>query len=164
MRSMRTLLLGGALAVTALAPAPGALATGHSTAPVPTVAPAPARADDVVQSFRNQATGRCMDDTNNGFRTWSCNGSTPQKWSVHVWGDGTRQLRSLNTGRCVEDTDNGFRTVATCNSNPEQSWWVKAWGDGTVRFQNQATMRCIDDSSLGFRTWACNDTPYQSWS
>ncbi|MET9415679.1 RICIN domain-containing protein [Streptomyces klenkii] len=152
MRSMRTLLLGGSLAVTSL------------VATVPMASAAPAGAEDVVQSFRNQATGKCMDDTNNGFRTWSCNGSTPQKWSVHVWGDGTRQLRSANTGRCVEDTDNGFRTVGSCSSAPEQSWWVKVWADGTVRFQNQATLRCIDDSNQGFRTWACNDSPYQSWS
>ncbi|MGK5637127.1 RICIN domain-containing protein [Streptomyces sp. URMC 126] len=151
MRHLRTLLLGGALTAASLIPAPGALA-------------APAGTTDVVQSFRNQATGRCIDDTNQGFRTWSCNGSTPQKWSVHVWGDGTRQLRSVNTGRCVEDTDNGFRTVGSCGSAPEQSWWVKVWGDGTVRFQNQATGRCIDDSNQGFRTWACNDSPYQSWS
>ncbi|MFF7727106.1 RICIN domain-containing protein [Streptomyces sp. NPDC008001] len=154
MRSMRTLLIGGFLVATSLVPAPGALAAAAS----------PAGAQDAVQTFRNQATGKCMDDTNNGFRTWSCNGSTPQKWSVHVWNDGTRQLRSANTGRCVEDTDNGFRTVGNCGSNPEQSWWVKVWADGTVRFQNQATLRCIDDSNQGFRTWACNDSPYQSWS
>lgn len=153
MRGMGKFLLGGALVFASLVPTTGALAA----------AGAPARADDAIQSLRNQATGRCMDDTSNGFRTWSCNGSSPQLWNVHVWGDGTRQLRNNNTGRCIEDTDNGFRTV-NCNSSPEQSWWVKVWGDGTVRFQNQHTQRCIDDSSLGFRTWACNDTQYQSWS
>ncbi|MFJ3326056.1 RICIN domain-containing protein [Streptomyces griseus] len=116
-----------------------------------------------AQSFQNQATGRCIDDTDNGFRTWSCNGSYAQKWNIISWTDGTRQLRSVNTARCMEDTDNGFRTVQTCNSSREQSWWVKVWNDGSIRFQNQATGRCIDDSSLGFRTWACNDTAFQSW-
>lgn len=157
MRGTRSLLLGGVFALASLAAPSDALAVENGS-------PSPARADDAIQSFRNQATGRCMDDTDNGFRTWSCNGSSPQLWTVHTWDDGTRQLRNINTGRCVEDTDNGFRTVGTCSSSPEQSWWVKVWADGTVRFQNQATLRCIDDSSLGFRTWACNDTPYQSWS
>ncbi|MFJ6700015.1 RICIN domain-containing protein [Streptomyces sp. NPDC091272] len=166
MRALRTLLLGGALALASLASAPGALALEGDPAPQGTeTVTTPAGAVDAIQSFRNQATGRCLDDTDNGgFRAWSCNGSNPQKWSVHVWGDSTRQLRNVATGRCIEDTDNGFRTVGACNSSPEQSWWVTVWGDGTVRFQNQLTGRCIDDSSLGLRTWGCNNTPYQSWS
>ncbi|MCX4846451.1 RICIN domain-containing protein [Streptomyces sp. NBC_00893] len=157
MRGTRSLLIGGVLVLASLsAPTGTALAAGNGSA-------SPARAADATQSFRNQATGRCMDDTDDGFRTWSCNGSNPQLWDVKVWDDGTRQLRNVNTGRCVEDSDNGFRTVGTCGSTPEQSWWIKVWDDGTVRFQNQATLRCIDDSSLGFRTWPCNDAPYQSW-
>lgn len=158
MRGTRSLLLGGIFVLASLAAPPGALAAENGSGPA-----SPARVADATQSFRNQATGRCMDDTDNGFRTWSCNGSNPQLWDVKVWDDGTRQLRNVNTNRCVEDSDNGFRTVGTCSSSPAQSWWVKVWGDGTVRFQNQATLRCIDDSSLGFRTWPCNDTTYQSW-
>ncbi|MFB7101481.1 RICIN domain-containing protein [Streptomyces hydrogenans] len=155
MRAATTLLLGGALALASLTPATGALAaTSGSFGPAGTY--------DAVQSFRNQSTNRCMDDTTNGFRTWSCNGSNPQLWNVRVWGDGTRELRNINTGRCIEDTDSGFRT-AVCNAGQEQSWWITVWNDGTVRFKNQHTSRCIDDSSLGFRTWACNSLPYQSW-
>ncbi|MEU9851693.1 RICIN domain-containing protein [Streptomyces sp. NPDC047974] len=156
MRVTTTFLLGGALSLASLTPATGAVAASSGPA-------GQARTYDAVQSFQNQATGRCMDDTDNGFRTWSCNGSSPQRWNVRVWGDGTRELKNINTGRCIEDTDSGFRT-AVCNSSREQSWWVQVWNDGTVRFQNQHTSRCIDDSSLGFRTWACNSLPYQSWS
>ncbi|MFJ2607894.1 RICIN domain-containing protein [Streptomyces sp. NPDC087425] len=157
MLGMRSHLIGGALALVVLAVTTDtALASANDSASA-------ARAADATQGFRNQATGRCMDDTDAGFRTWSCNGSGPQLWDVKVWGDGTRQLRNVSTGRCVEDSDDGFRTVGTCGSSPAQSWWVKVFADGTVRFQNQATLRCVDDSSLGFRTWPCNDTPYQSW-
>ncbi|MEV4440763.1 RICIN domain-containing protein [Streptomyces sp. NPDC049577] len=162
MRRTRALLLGAALSLTSLAVAPSALADGNGTL---SVRNSPAGATDAIQTFRNQATGRCMDDTTNGgFRTWSCNGSGPQKWNVHVWNDGTRQLRNINTGRCIEDTDNGLRTVI-CNSSPEQSWWIKVWNDGTVRFQGQVTGRCLEDSDgSGFRTWACDSSPNQSWS
>ncbi|MEI7031547.1 RICIN domain-containing protein [Streptomyces pratensis] len=157
MRGMHALLLGGVLTLASLAAPPGAPAAENTSQ-------ADARTAAATQSFRNQATNRCMDDTDSGFRTWSCNGSRPQLWDVKVWGDGTRQLRNVNTGRCIEDSHtNGFRTVGSCSSAAEQSWWVKVWGDGTVRFQNQVTLRCIDDSSLGFRTFPCNDLPYQSW-
>lgn len=164
-RSTSKVFAGGAVAIAALVSlvqAPVALAAAAPSSPSSAGAAAPVSPYD-AQSFRNQATGRCIDDTDNGFRTWSCNGSNAQKWNVISWNDGTRQLRSVNTARCMEDTANGFRTVQTCNSSPEQSWWVKVWNDGSIRFQNQATGRCIDDSSLGFRTWACNDTAFQSW-
>ncbi len=164
-RSTRKVSAGGAVALAALVSlvhAPAALAAGAPSVSPSAGAVALANPGD-AQSFQNQATGRCIDDTDNGFRTWSCNGSNAQKWNIISWNDGTRQLRSVNTARCMEDTDNGFRTVQTCNSSREQSWWVKVWNDGSIRFQNQATGRCIDDSSLGFRTWACNDTAFQSW-
>jgi hypothetical protein len=114
---------------------------------------------DVVNTFKNQATARCIDDSSAGFRTWTCNSSANQQWNVHVWGDGTRQLKSQATGRCIDDSSAGFRTW-TCwpGSNPSsanQSWYVTAWGDGTIQFKNQATGRCIDDSAAGFRTWTC---------
>ncbi|WP_405861710.1 hypothetical protein OG361_40095 [Streptomyces sp. NBC_00090] len=73
MSGTRTLLLGGALAFASLVPASGAVAAASGTH-------APARTQDVVQSFRNQATDRCMDDTSNGFRTWPCNSTPYQSW------------------------------------------------------------------------------------
>ena len=87
------------------------------------VAPASVSAD-VINTFRNQQTNRCMDDTDQGgFRTFACNNTNPQRWNVHVWADVTRELRNINTGRCIDDTDSGgFRTFP-CNSTPAQSWF-----------------------------------------
>ncbi|WP_228990485.1 RICIN domain-containing protein [Streptomyces sp. DH8] len=158
MRGKHALLLGGVITLASLVAPPGAVASEGDSRATPRTAVA-------TQTFRNQATGRCLDDTNNGFRTWSCNGTNPQLWDVRVWGDGTRQLRNVNTQRCIEDSHaHGLRTVGSCSSAAEQSWWIKVWDDGTVRFQNQATLRCIDDSSLGLRTFACNNLEFQSWS
>ncbi|MFF1615790.1 RICIN domain-containing protein [Amycolatopsis sp. NPDC058278] len=86
----------------------------------------PAVVADAVNTFKNQATGRCIDDSSAGFRTWTCNTSTNQKWNVHIWGDGTRQLKNQATGRCIDDSSAGFRTW-TCwpGSDPNsanQSW------------------------------------------
>ncbi|MFJ7087517.1 hypothetical protein ACIQU8_30310 [Streptomyces griseus] len=33
-----------------------------------------------AQSFQNQATGRCIDDSSLGFRTWACNDTAFQSW------------------------------------------------------------------------------------
>jgi len=119
---------------------------------------------DPINIYQNQATRRCMDDTDHGgFRTWTCNGTPAQRWIVHRWPDNTYRFQNLNTGRCIDDNSaNGFRT-RTCNTSPNQSWYVRYWADGTRRFQNQATGRCIDDSANGFRTLPCNTSPNQSW-
>jgi hypothetical protein len=121
-----------------------------------------AHAADPIYTYKNQATARCIDDTDQGFRTWTCNGTNPQRWWVKDWGDGTFRFQNVNTGRCIDDSDQGFRTW-TCNAGQNQSWYVTYWGDGTRRFQNQATGRCMDDSGNGFRTWSCNTGQNQSW-
>jgi hypothetical protein len=115
------------------------------------------------QTFKNQATGHCMDDSSNGWRAVGCNGTSHQAFDVKAWSDGTRELRNVYTGRCVDDSSNGFRTHA-CNQSIWQSWTVKNWGDGTIRFQNQGTGRCIEDGGSGFRTASCNDSQNESWS
>lgn len=127
------------------------------------VHPQAAGAADPVWSYRNQATNRCMDDTNEGgFRTWPCNGTNPQRWTVHTWNDGTVRFQNNATGRCIYDSNTGFRTMP-CDSSTNQSWWVKYWNDGTRRFQNQQTGRCIRDGNDGFFTWTCDASTNQSW-
>ncbi|PJE96732.1 hypothetical protein CUT44_17020 [Streptomyces carminius] len=148
---MSTTLLKRAAAVGVSAAALALLPLGGASA-----------ATNAVNTFQNQGTGRCIDDTSNGFRTWDCNNSAAQQWNVHKWADGTVQLRNLNTGRCMYDGDQGFKT-ATCDSSTNQSWFVRHWNDGTIELKNQATNKCIDDSNLGFRTLGCNTGVYQSW-
>ncbi|MCB8900989.1 MULTISPECIES: RICIN domain-containing protein [unclassified Streptomyces] len=120
------------------------------------------RAADVVQTFANMATGSCLDDSQQyGLRGYACNGGVYQKWNVHVWGDGTRQLRNLATNECL--FDDGF-TLDTrgCNSSREQSWFAHKSGD-RVTFQSQATGECLDDSQYGLRTIQCYYNRNQTW-
>jgi hypothetical protein len=130
-------------------------------------------AADPVQTLKNKATHRCLDDSGKGLRTLGCNNKSTQKWRIHVWKDKTRQLRSVGTGECLDDSSKGLRTVSCwAGSNPNskfQSWIKATYSDGTVRLQNQATRRCLDDSSRGLRTVKCwpNSSKYrafQSWS
>jgi hypothetical protein len=125
-------------------------------------APAAHAADPIV-SYSNQGTGKCIDDTPAGFRTWTCNGTNAQRWIVHTWADNTVRFQNVNTGRCMEDTPSVFRT-SPCNSSEAQSWWVTYWNDGTRRFMNQATGACIEDSwLLGLRTPNCDSSVWESW-
>jgi hypothetical protein len=137
-------------------------ALGVSVAAFALVPAATASAADAVNTFKNQATNRCIDDTSQGFRTFDCNGTPAQNWIVHKWNDGTVQLKNANTNRCMYDSDQGFKTLP-CDSSTNQSWHVRHWNDGTLELKNQATNRCIDDSNLGFRTLGCNAGQYQSW-
>jgi hypothetical protein len=138
------------------------LGTLTTAAAVLLAAPA-AHAADPVWSYSNQGSGLCIDDTSAGFRLWNCNGTNPQKWSVHTWNDGTVRFQNVNTGRCMDDSGADFHT-APCSSSVYQSWWVKYWEDGTRRFQNQGTTMCIEGSSiLGLRTPSCDSSVWESW-
>jgi hypothetical protein len=72
--------------------------------------------------FQNVNTGRCIDDSDQGFRTWTCNAGQNQSWYVTYWGDGTRRFQNQATGRCMDDSGNGFRTWS-CNTGQNQSWF-----------------------------------------
>jgi hypothetical protein len=70
----------------------------------------------------NAYTNRCIDDSGMGFRTFSCNNSDNQRWTIVRRGDGAIQLHNQSTNRCMDDSGAGFRTW-TCNPNYQQ-WWV----------------------------------------
>jgi hypothetical protein len=121
---------------------------------------------DATETLRNQATGRCLDAL---WLRWyhqtdDCDGTVYQKWNVHVWNDGMRELKSVWSGECLDDSDGYGLRAFSCNASRYQSWWVHRWNDGTIELKNQATGRCLDDSSAGLRTYPCNALPYQSWS
>lgn len=125
---------------------------------------------DSTQTFKNQWTKKCLDDSNYGVRTFTCNGTKFQQWIVHVWKDQTRQLRSNSTGKCLDDSSLGLRTFncwpGSDSRSKFQSWYVHRWNDGTIQFRNQSTGRCLDDSSgSGLRTVKCyaGGSKYQSW-
>jgi hypothetical protein len=128
------------------------------------VAAPAANAADPIYGYRNQGTGKCLDDTSAGFRVWDCNGTNPQRWRVTDLGGDNVRMQNVNTGRCIDHANvQGLRTV-DCNGGNYQKWHVLYWGDGTRRFQNVATGYCIENSSfLGLRTPNCDSSTWQSW-
>ncbi|MDX6758718.1 RICIN domain-containing protein [Streptomyces sp. F8] len=145
------------------------LAAGLATATATHEADAaPTSALDSVQSFRNDATSACLDDSEHGIRTYTCLGNDHQKWNVHRWADGTRELRNINTGRCLTGSPGGKVAPYPCDKAKDQSWIVHRYPDGAVELKNQQTGLCLDDSpSHHLRTFPCGThtqkSPYQTW-
>ncbi|MEU9190830.1 RICIN domain-containing protein [Streptomyces sp. NPDC048484] len=127
-----------------------------------------APAVDPIQTFRNVATGKCLDDSfGAGVRTHPCNYGPAQQWSVHAWNDGTRRLQNAATGRCLSLVGLASVGIATCNSSEEQSWFPFHDEYGRVAFENQASVRasCLDDSfEFGLRVIGCNYQGWQMWA
>ncbi|MFD7031349.1 RICIN domain-containing protein [Streptomyces sp. NPDC059917] len=144
------------------------LALGTALVPASTALAEPAGALDSVQSFRNAATSACLDDSDAGVRTYTCLGNDHQKWNVHQWKDGTRELRNVKTGFCLADNPRGTATHLPCDKHKDESWIVHRYADGAVEFRNQATGLCLDDSfEAGLRTFPCGSheqkSAYQTW-
>jgi hypothetical protein len=149
-----------------LAAAGGALALSGALSTQATAADAGGVTILAPQTYKNEATGRCMDDSDRGLRAVGCHGGTTQQWNVSG-STGARQLKNVATGRCLDDSDRGFRTVG-CHGGTTQQWNVHRWNDGTLQFKNRGTSRCADDSSAGLRTWTCwpgsdSRSKNQSW-
>ncbi|WP_221889770.1 RICIN domain-containing protein [Streptomyces sp. WAC06614] len=135
--------------------------------PSPTAAAA-APAADRIQTFRNAATSACLDDSEYGVRTYTCLGNDHQRWNVHRWADGTRELRNVRTGRCLTDYPAGSVGPHACDKAKDQSWIVHRYPDGAVELKNQQTGLCLDDSPAHhLRTFPCGShadkSPYQTW-
>ncbi|MGW6984870.1 RICIN domain-containing protein [Streptomyces sp. NPDC054932] len=127
-----------------------------------------AAALDSVQTFRNAATSACLDDSDAGVRTYTCLGNEHQRWNVHQWADGTRELKNLKTGLCLTDHPRGSASAQPCDKAKDESWFVHRYADGAVEFKNQATGLCLDDShQFHLRTFPCGThaqkSPYQTW-
>jgi hypothetical protein len=123
---------------------------------------------DPVQTFRNLATGGCLDHNNiDGVRAYPCNGGAWQQWSVHVWGDSTRQLRNVATGKCLDYSELGGDTIvgSPCNTSTSESWYVLYQGVGGIAFKNQFSGRCLSANSGYMHLSSCdpNDRA-ESWS
>ncbi|MFJ4879025.1 RICIN domain-containing protein [Streptomyces sp. NPDC088745] len=84
-----------------------------------------------------------------------------QQWNVHVWNDGTRQLRTMATNKCLYD-DGVTLTTRACNSSPQHGWWAYESGD-KVTFRSRATNECLDDRQYGLRTNTCYYDRHQTW-
>jgi hypothetical protein len=93
--------------------------------------------------------------------TAACHGRVGQQWNVHVWNDGTRQLRNVANLHCLDESV----LTRPCTSSPEMSWWVKRWNDGTIELRNQANGLCLQDNpNADVSNAPCNASREQSWS
>ncbi|MBT2217522.1 hypothetical protein KK120_17040 [Virgibacillus dakarensis] len=112
-----------------------------------------------LQTFKNKKTGRYI--SMGTFSSIPVSSTTPAKWKVRHWRDGTVELTIYNSNLALDDSAHGFRLIPS-NKSKYQSWWVKRHSDGTISFKNQKTGRCIDDSNrYGLRTYKCNYSSYQ---
>ena len=122
----------------------------------------PASAEEVVV-WKNQFTGKCLDDSEYGLRTYPCNGGPFQKWIITRWADGTQRFMNQMTKKCLDDSvEAGLRTFG-CNKLTYQSFFVEDRGHPVYRLKNQATLRCLDDSEKFLRPFGCNELRYQRW-
>ncbi|WP_433796725.1 RICIN domain-containing protein [Actinoplanes sp. CA-252034] len=115
-----------------------------------TVVTATPASADTVQTFRNRATGLCLDDSIEfSLRQFTCNNSLYQRWNVHVFGDGTRQLRNEETRRCFGSRRNGSTVeliVGACTATPSKSWIVVRQPNG-IQFYSEVTgNHCLSDA------------------
>ncbi|MFI0975493.1 RICIN domain-containing protein [Streptomyces sp. NPDC021093] len=120
-----------------------------------------------VQTFKNRATGACLDDSQHGLRPMPCGppDNPHQRWTVYDKGGNVRVLKNVATGACLDDSnEQGLRAFACGNGTEKyQRWQRRAWPGG-IELLNQATGRCLDDSHEGLRTVDCNGgQPYQLW-
>lgn len=121
---------------------------------------APSAQADEINTFHNVATEQCLEY---GYSR-DCDDHVAQQWNVHVWADGTRELRNLFVDQCLDDSfEMGLRTFP-CNVSTYQSWYVTYSDQGPwFELRNEATGRCLDDSEYGLRTIDCNGSTYQLW-
>ncbi|MET9887338.1 RICIN domain-containing protein [Streptomyces sp. NPDC006430] len=65
-------------------------------------------------------------DSEFGVRTYNCLGNDHQKWNVHQWADGTRELRNVKTGLCLDDSPAHHLRTFPCGTHsqksPYQTW------------------------------------------
>ncbi|GHC45638.1 ricin-type beta-trefoil lectin domain protein [Streptomyces cinnamoneus] len=121
---------------------------------------------DLSRIFVSRATGACLDDSlDKKLRTYECNGLSYQRWTVHAFPNGTRQLRNHATGACLEHSGAGLRAVACATAaTPPQSWSVTKWPDDAVELRNKATGACLDDATdAGLRALPCDRDRHQKW-
>ena len=126
---------------------------------------------DTVENYTNEDSGLRIEDTfAEGVRSSGRPLSNNQRWNVHVWNDGTVQLRNVATGRCLSHMgDLTYATGYACfagsdQRSVQQSWYVTHWSDGTIRFKNQNSNQCLDGFSFGeIAMEPCNTSESQSW-
>lgn len=110
--------------------------------------------------YKNQATGRCLDDSQQyGLRPFGCNGLDYQLFQI----TGGAAIINNHTGRCLDDSPQFHLRSFPCNGLQYQRWTVSSVGPNLV-FINKYTNLAIDDSlQFGLRTFTVNFQTYQQF-
>ncbi|GGK03598.1 hypothetical protein GCM10010123_36910 [Pilimelia anulata] len=116
-----------------------------------------------VQTFKNVATGFCLDsNAAKQAYTHGCNGGNYQKWDVQS--SGGVVLKNVATGFCLDSNAAKQAYTHACNGGSYQKWTVLRRG-GDVGFKNVATGFCLDSNAAKqLYTHACNGGNYQWWN
>ena len=119
-------------------------------------APPAAEAPAAPKTYRNVATGLCLDsNAERAVYALGCNGGNYQNWKR----DGLT-LRNVSTGFCLDSNPEGKVYTLGCNGGDYQKW--ESRGQCLV---NVATGKCLDSNPGGaVYTLACNGGNYQNWN
>jgi len=123
--------------------------------PPPADAPPAAEAPAAAKTYKNVATGFCLDSNpERAVYAIGCNGGNYQNWTR----DGLT-LRNVSTGFCLDSNAEGKVYTLGCNGGDYQKW--ESRGQLLV---NVATGRCLDSNpDRAVYTLGCNGGDYQNW-
>jgi serine/threonine-protein kinase len=141
-------------------------AIGGSAAVVSVLAIAMTSVAATVETYKNLATGYCLDsNTARNVYTNPCGRDNSfQKWTVIRVGS-NRMLKNLATGYCLDsNTARNVYTNRCGNDNSFQKWTVIRVGSN-LQFKNLATGYCLDSNTArNVYTNPCGrDNSFQKW-
>jgi hypothetical protein len=122
----------------------------------------PSTAQAVTRTYKNLATGFCLDSNKKGQAyTHGCNGGGFQKWNVA--GTSVVTFKNVATGLCLDSNTRRLVYTKGCNGGSFQKWRVTYAGGNRV-FKNLATSFCLDSNTKRrLYTHGCNGGSFQKW-
>lgn len=118
-----------------------------------------------VAPIKSNATGECLDDSENGLRMFSCNGMDYQDWDRAPTEFPYVELQNMHTGKCMDFYDEGGYGLRTnpCNRGAYQFWLLQERGGIELRTKANNN-KCLDASGLGLRMLDCNGGEFQRFT
>ncbi|CAN5156565.1 hypothetical protein BH11MYX1_BH11MYX1_01840 [soil metagenome] len=123
----------------------------------------------------NVMSGLCLDVTGGStaggtaIEQWTCNGLSPQTWTVATTTDGHITLRAKNSGMCMTSASTPGSGIVQqpCDDSAAQAWTLRNLGLGYYRLGHAGS--CLDDTGgsvtagTPMQLWSCNDLSPQIW-
>ncbi|GAA0448157.1 hypothetical protein Ade02nite_60800 [Paractinoplanes deccanensis] len=122
---------------------------------------APAHAADQVNSWRNLATGMCLDSNGLGqVYTMSCNNGLYQNWQDKPMSTNFRNHKNAATGNCLMAGVLSYVNAMPCDNFTTLQMWT--FGSGYLTNVNNGY--CLDSNFQGHvYAGRCNGGLYQQW-